>query len=114
VLSWPLTGLITSQPVAGILAAGAVAVALAWRIGAASGAERRAAVWFAATLAWCSIALAVGAASLASVVIGLPNDHYHAFLDPIVFTTVGLGAAGGGAARRVASRRQRSALPWWP
>jgi hypothetical protein len=27
------------------------------------------------------------------VVSGLPNDHYHAFLDPIVFVTVGLGAA---------------------
>ena len=25
---------------------------------------------------------------------GLPNDHYHAFLDPIVFLLAGLGAGG--------------------
>jgi hypothetical protein len=31
--------------------------------------------------------------SLATIVPGLPNDHYHAFADPMVFTLVGLGAA---------------------
>src|SRR6185436_1320384 len=30
--------------------------------------------------------------SLATVIPGLPNDHYHAFADPMVFTLVGLGA----------------------
>ncbi|MEX1170690.1 MAG: hypothetical protein WEE50_11160, partial [Chloroflexota bacterium] len=31
--------------------------------------------------------------SLATVIRGLPNDHYHAFADPMVFVLVGLGAA---------------------
>jgi hypothetical protein len=35
----------------------------------------------------------VAAPSLASVIPGLPNDHYHAFADPMVFTLVGLGVA---------------------
>jgi hypothetical protein len=48
--------------------------------------------WMAATLAWSAVALAVVAGSLATVTPGLPNDHYHAFLDPIVFVVVALGA----------------------
>jgi hypothetical protein len=95
VLSWPLTGLLTTQPFAALLAAGAVVGILAWRGWGAAGNPpgRTAARWFAATLAWSALALAVGASSLATVVPGLPNDHYHAFLDPVVFATVGLGVA---------------------
>jgi hypothetical protein len=93
VLSWPLTGLITAQPIAALLASAAVVAILAWRRRAAARAERTAVRWIAATLAWASLALAFGASSLGTVVPGLPNDHYHAFLDPLVFVTVGLGAA---------------------
>ena len=46
-----------------------------------------------ATLAWSILALTVAASGLATVIPGLPNDHYHAFADPIVFAAVGLGAA---------------------
>jgi hypothetical protein len=66
---------------------------LAWRSAAGVGAERTAARWFAATLAWSILALTVAASGLATVIPGLPNDHYHAFADPIVFSAVGLGAA---------------------
>ena len=57
--------------------------------------------------------------SLATVVPGLPNDHYHAFADPMVFTLIGMGAAvlwrggvrhgdaGGAAAGGDAGRRSR-------
>ena len=54
----------------------------------------------------------VAAPSLAVVVRGLPNDHYHAFADPMVFVLIGLGAAAlvrevraplGPAARGVAA-----------
>jgi hypothetical protein len=93
VLSWPLTGLITAQPVAAILAAAAIIAILAWRIRAGARREAQAATWFAATLAWSATALAVVSSSLARVVPGLPNDHYHAFLDPVVFVTAGLGIA---------------------
>ncbi|HET9457374.1 MAG TPA: glycosyltransferase family 39 protein, partial [Candidatus Limnocylindrales bacterium] len=93
VLSWPLSGLITDAPVAAVLGAGLVVVLVAWRALAATGPERAAARWFGLGLVWSVAALTVGASGLASVVPGLPNDHYHAFVDPIVFVVVGLGAA---------------------
>jgi hypothetical protein len=93
VLAWPLTGLVTDAPIAALLAASLVIAFLAWRAGVAPGIERTAARWFAATLAWAIVALTVAASGLATVVPGLPNDHYHAFADPIVFVVVGLGVA---------------------
>ena len=64
--------------------------------------------WLAGTLAVSVAALAVLAPSLAVVTPGLPNDHYHAFLDPAVVVLAGAGAAAlvraggrGGAARVV-------------
>ena len=92
-IGWPLTGLLTDAPAAALLATAAVVAILAWRARRAGGREREAMVWFGATLAWCTVALALAASSLATVVPGLPNDHYHAFLDPIVFVVAGVGAA---------------------
>jgi 4-amino-4-deoxy-L-arabinose transferase-like glycosyltransferase len=68
----------------------------------ASPAESTAARWFGLGLLWSTAFLTVAAPSLASVVPGLPNDHYHAFADPMVYAVVGIGAAialRGGAAR---------------
>jgi hypothetical protein len=93
VLAWPLTGLVTETPIASLLAAALVIGLLAWRTAAATGPERTAARWFAMTLAWTVVALTVAASGLATVIPGLPNDHYHAFADPIVFVVVGLGVA---------------------
>ena len=93
VLAWPLTGLVTEAPIAALLAAALVVGLVAWRAVAGLRAERTAARWFAATLAWTIVALTVAASGLATVIPGLPNDHYHAFADPIVFAVVGLGAA---------------------
>ena len=50
-----------------------------------------AARWLAGSLAWSVVALAVFAPSLATVTPGLPNDHYHAFLDPVVLALTGVG-----------------------
>ena len=53
--------------------------------------------------------------SLAAVVAGLPNDHYHAFADPMVFVLVGLGAgARGEPPARRRDRRRSPALPAGP
>jgi len=93
VLSWPLTGLLTDAPVAAILAAAGVVGAIVWRSIAGSASERFAARWFGLTLAWATFALSVAASGLATIVPRLPNDHYHAFADPIVFVSVGLGVA---------------------
>jgi hypothetical protein len=97
VLAWPLTGLVTDAPAAAMLATVLVVVSLGWRANRASGAtdaERTAVRWFALSLAWTVVALTVAASGLAEVVRGLPNDHYHAFADPIVFVVVGLGISG--------------------
>jgi 4-amino-4-deoxy-L-arabinose transferase-like glycosyltransferase len=106
VLGWPLTGLLTAAPIATLLAAGLVVVLTVWRgwfaragagsavAEAAEAADERTGVrWLGLGLLWTVVALAVGAASLATVVIGLPNDHYHAFADPMVFVLVGVGVA---------------------
>jgi dolichyl-phosphate-mannose-protein mannosyltransferase len=93
VLAWPLTGLVTDAPIAALLAAALVIALFAWRAAAAVGEERTAVRWFAATLAWTIVVLTVAASGLATVIPGLPNDHYHAFADPIVFVIVGLGVS---------------------
>ena len=49
--------------------------------------------WFGLGLLWSIVFLTIAAPSLAVVVRGLPNDHYHAFADPMVFTLVGLVVA---------------------
>ena len=42
---------------------------------------------------WAIVALALFAPSLAVITPGLPNDHYHSFLDPLVLALVGAGLA---------------------
>ncbi len=90
ILSWPLTGLITDAPVVGVVAAVGVLAILAWRVRGARGLERTFAWWLALSLSWCWLVLGLGVAGLATVT-PLPVDHYHAFLDPLVFVVVGLG-----------------------
>jgi hypothetical protein len=97
VLGWPLTGLITAAPLATILAAGLVIGLAVWRGLARSGNdpdERTAVRWVGLGLMWTIIALAIGASTLATVVAGLPNDHYHAFADPMVIVLVAVGLTG--------------------
>jgi 4-amino-4-deoxy-L-arabinose transferase-like glycosyltransferase len=94
VLSWPLTGLLTAAPVPAVLTATAIVLISVLLVRYGRGAERTAVLWLSATLVWSVVVLAIVAPSLATVVPGLPNDHYHAFLDPIVFVLAGLGMAG--------------------
>jgi hypothetical protein len=93
VLSWPLTGLITDGFIAGSLATVAVIAITVWRWRSSDIDERFVVRWFGLGLLWSVVFLTVAAPSLAAVVRGLPNDHYHAFADPMVFVLVGLGAA---------------------
>ena len=94
VLGWPLTGLITAAPIPTILATVLVVALAVWRGWLAPATvERRGVRWLGLGLLWTVIALAVGASSLATVVLGLPNDHYHAFADPMVVVLVGVGVA---------------------
>jgi len=106
-LTWPVAGLVTDRPLVSlvalimVLALGGIAVGAALQRGAAGSdshdagdiPDRWAARWLAGGLGFAVAALAVLAPSLATVVQGLPNDHYHAFLDPVVLTLVGTGVA---------------------
>ena len=92
ILAWPLTGLLVNGLVIGVVASVTVASGLAWRTRARDGDERSAARWLALTLLFGWIVLTLGASGLSSVT-PLPVDHYHAFLDPVVFVALGLGAA---------------------
>ena len=90
IAAWPLTGLVTDAPEAAILSVAVVAAIIVWRWRSP---ERVAVRWLGLTLCWSALALTFAAPGLATVVPGLPNDHYHAFLDPVVVIVVGLGVA---------------------
>jgi len=107
VLSWPLTGLITEAAIPALLAAVAVVsiVVLRWR--AADPSERVAIRWLGLGLGWTCLFLTIAAPSLAVVIPDLPNDHYHAFADPMVVIVIGLGV--GAACRAVLPRRTATA-----
>jgi hypothetical protein len=94
IIGWPLMGLITDVPaLAAILAVVVVAVA-AFGLMRARGAEATGLRWLIGILAWSTLALAFAAPSLQRVVPGLPNDHYHSFLDPVIVILIGVPAAG--------------------
>lgn len=93
VLAWPVTGLLIDSLPIGVPTAVIVATFAVWRARVATGPERDLARWLAATMAWSCLVLGIGIAGLASVT-ALPVDHYHAFLDPLVYLAVGLGLAG--------------------
>ncbi|MEO6207488.1 MAG: glycosyltransferase family 39 protein [Candidatus Limnocylindrales bacterium] len=108
VVSWPLVGLITAGFGAAVVATVAIIgiVALLWRRdgpGTGRGSGRAVARWYGLGLLWSVAFLTVAAPSLASVITGLPNDHYHAFADPMVVVLVGIGAAAIGGASRLGS-----------
>ena len=110
-ITWPVTGLITDRLVVSLIGAlivvtlGVIAVMGRRRadspaVTGATAIDLPAVRWLAASLGYSIVALAVFAPSLAIIVPELPNDHYHAFLDPIVLTLVGVGLArlaGAGA-----------------
>lgn len=93
VVSWPLVGLIVDGLAAAVLSLVAVIAIALWRSRAAVGDERTAVRWLGLGLAWTALALTFVSPSLAVVIRGLPNDHYHAFADPMVLVLVGVGAA---------------------
>ncbi len=93
VVSWPLVGLIVDGFIAAGLSLVAVIAIGVWHGVLGRGEERAAVRWLGLGLLWTALALTFVSPSLAVVVQGLPNDHYHAFADPMVFALVGVGAA---------------------
>jgi 4-amino-4-deoxy-L-arabinose transferase-like glycosyltransferase len=116
IVTWPLVGLIVDAGAVAFLAAAVVIALAVWLARGPASDVRTAARWLGLGLLWSTVALGIAAPSLASVVRGLPNDHYHAFADPMVFTLVGLGTARLWSWRgRLPSRRPEGgpALPIW-
>ncbi len=105
VVSWPLTALMTDAPLAALIATIVVIAIAVWCGIFGRDREREAARWLGLGLLWTALALTFISPSLATVIPGLPNDHYHAFADPMVFTLLGMGVAvlwrAGVAERRV-------------
>jgi hypothetical protein len=107
VIGWPLVGLVTDAP-AGAIVAVSVTIGLgAWLAIAGRGRDRTVARWLGLTIVWSGLALTFVAPSLQTVVEGLPNDHYHAYMDPVVIVLLALAAnaiaGGSGTSRRVDS-----------
>ena len=116
IVTWPLVGLVVDAGAVAFLAAAVIVALTVWLARGPEGGVRTAARWLGLGLLWSTVALGIAALSLASVVRGLPNDHYHAFADPMVFTLVGLGAARLWSwPGRLPSRRPEGgpALPSW-
>jgi 4-amino-4-deoxy-L-arabinose transferase-like glycosyltransferase len=94
ITGWPLMGLVTDVPaLAAVLLAVVVALAAVGLL-RARGLEATALRWLVGILAWSTLALAFAAPSLQTVVPGLPNDHYHAFIDPLVVILIAVPAVG--------------------
>lgn len=107
-VTWPLAGLVTDRPTAAGLA---LVVAVYVGAGAVLFVRREVrppAVLVLGTLAWSVVALAIVAPSLATITPGLPNDHYHAFLDPVVIVIVATGIARLAGPMRSRSARSSS------
>ena len=92
-IAWPVSGLFTDRPLLATVAVVAACALAAIAVLAGRGIGRRAAAWLAGSVAWAIVALALFAPSLAVITPGLPNDHYHSFLDPLVLALLGAGIA---------------------
>ncbi len=105
VIGWPLVGLVTDVPqLAGILLAVTLGVVILG-LRMAGGAQATGLRWLVGILFFSTMALAFVAPSLQRVVAGLPNDHYHAFLDPIVVLLLAI-PAGHAFSRAAATWRE--------
>ena len=93
VASWPITGLLTDAGWVALVAVSVVIAVAIWSSRTGTVREKQAARWLGLGLLWTALALTFLSPSLATIVPDLPNDHYHAFADPMVFTLLGIGAA---------------------
>ena len=71
-----------------------------WRWRGATGQERTGIRLIVAILLVAAVGLTFLVPDLARVTVGLPNDHYHAFTDPLIAVILGLGVAAIAAPRR--------------
>lgn len=111
VVGWPLVGLVIAYPVTAILLLAVVVGLVGARWISARGQEVMALRMLAGIAAWSTVALAFVAPSLQRVVLALPNDHYHAFLDPVVMVLVAVSSVGLLAQAAASWRSSRRPAP---
>jgi 4-amino-4-deoxy-L-arabinose transferase-like glycosyltransferase len=96
-ITWPFAGVLTDRIAASLVVAlivlGLFGVAVARRRVVDGVTNAGAARWLLGAFAACVVLLALFAPSLATITPGLPNDHYHNLLDPIVIALAGVGIA---------------------
>jgi hypothetical protein len=102
---------VSDRPILAMLAALLAVLALVAGLLRARGRERTAIRWLAVTVLWSIVALTVMAPSLATIVPGLPNDHYHAFADPVVLVLIALAAARLARGVDLRDLRDRTSAP---
>ncbi len=107
ITSYPIVRLIIDAPTAASLLSFLVIAFCAWRWRAARGDERIAVRLIVAVLGVSAVGLTLLVPDLGMVIGGLPNDHYHAFTDPLIAVVLGLGVAAIVVPRSSGSRRQR-------
>ncbi|HEX7951365.1 MAG TPA: glycosyltransferase family 39 protein [Candidatus Limnocylindrales bacterium] len=114
VIGWPFVGLVTDAPVPATLAVAVVLALVTWHAIVGRGEPGRAARWLGGSILWSLVVLTIVAPMLANVTPGLPNDHYHAFVDPFLVVAVALAGVtlARGGVRVVADLAdQRLAIP---
>ena len=92
-LAYPVSGPAPEAPLYGVFAVLIAGAAVAVVVKSPRELERRFGWWVACAVAWAAAALAVLAPFSALVVAGTPNDHYHAWLDPVVCAAIGVAVA---------------------
>jgi len=114
IVGWPFVGVVSDAPLGSALVV-SLAIALgAWAAIGTRGDQRLAMRWLAATVAWSAIALSVLAPSLQTIVAGLPNDHYHAFLDPVVIILVSVAGVAMAAPETLPAMVSPGVIPAEP
>jgi 4-amino-4-deoxy-L-arabinose transferase-like glycosyltransferase len=109
VVGWPLVGPLAAYPPANGLALVLVWAIVVWRLVRGRGDERLMIAWLGWAVAFAAVFLGVLVPSSA-IVTPLPVDHYHAELDPVVATIVGIGVAALARGRRGTAAGSRARL----
>jgi Dolichyl-phosphate-mannose-protein mannosyltransferase len=111
-VGWPLVGLVTDAPTAAAVVLALTLVAVGWTVVTIRGPAAIGVRWLVGLATWSAVGLSLLAPSLQTVVAGLPNDHYHAFLDPVVAALLGISAArlAGGLPSAELGDRSRAAI----
>ena len=93
ILAWPVSGNVSAAPLSALPAVFFTVAALTVAATGTAGVAKQFGRWAMATTVWAVVALTLAAPNLGVIHSGLPNDQYHAWLDPIILAAIGVAAA---------------------